>query len=278
MKKRIFWTLISLTLTFSLFGKPALAKVTLSDTVVYTFPLENNGELSVSDVNGNISIRGWDRDSARVTVEKVVTASQRKIAKRYLRDIKVNFDSDNSHLTIEPKFPKGVNGNRNFFDWIFGTGEHVGAKVNFLILVPKKIYAEAENVNGRIDVKYLTGELDIKCTNGRVTLEDVTGEISSKTVNGRIRATISDARNLQTLDLKTVNGSVSVWLPQNVGGRVDLSTMNGGISTDFPLEMQGKMLRHNVRGRLGKGHARIRINTLNGSIHLFKKHIGREEE
>ena len=42
------------------------AKVTLTDTSVYRFPLISDGDLSVSNINGNILIEGWGKDSAQV--------------------------------------------------------------------------------------------------------------------------------------------------------------------------------------------------------------------
>ncbi len=271
MKKIAYVWFAAFALSVLLLGTTAEAKVTVADTTVYSFSLAPEADLSVRNVNGGIVIRGWDKDSARVTVEKIVTASRSSVARHFLREVEINFDSDETHLDIEPKLPKGANGNWNFFDWIFGTGERAKVRVNFVILVPRKLNAEVENVNGRIDIKDLAGELDVKCTNGRVTLENVTGDISAKTVNGRLRVKISDARALDDLTLKTINGSVTVWLPNDIGGKVDLGTLNGSITTDFPLELRGKIAKHEMRGRIGKGHSRIRINTLNGSIRLLKQ-------
>jgi DUF4097 and DUF4098 domain-containing protein YvlB len=276
MKKSLLVLLAAFGGVVFALANPVQAKVTVTDTTVHRFPLTANGDLSVSNVNGNILIEGWDRDSVRVTVEKIVTASRKTVARRFLRETKVIFDSDGTYLNVEPRFPRGANGNRNFFDWIFGTGQHASVRVNFHILVPRNLNADIESVNGRIEVRKIVGELDAKCTNGRVQLYDVSGQISAKTVNGRIRVTVSDAGHLRNLTLKTVNGSVAVWLPDDVGGKVNLSTLNGSITTDFPLEVRGKMGRHELRGRMGKGHARIRINTLNGSIRLLRK--GHEEK
>jgi lia operon protein LiaG len=65
------------------------------------------------------------------------------------------------------------------------------------------------------------------------------------------------------------SGSVSLRLPANAGAEVDIETGSGGIETDFPIEVT-RMERNSLRGRLGDGKGRIRIDSGSGRVRLIR--------
>ena len=55
------------------------------------------------------------------------------------------------------------------------------------------------------------------------------------------------------------------------GANADIhaSTVNGHISTDFPLTVRGRMVvGKSLQGTIGSGGHELKLNTVNGSIHL----------
>ncbi len=246
------------------------AEVKLRETTVRVFPLSPDGDISISNVNGQIQIEAWDKDSVKVSTEKIIRTSSKEKGQEYLKELKIEFETGNDFLSIKPHFPKHTGEGWNFFDWIFGTGSRVRATVNFHLSVPRQSSLESSSVNGSTRITGLTGEIDVKGTNGRIVLNDVSGDITGKTVNGSIRARILDARGLSSLVLKTINGSITTKLPETAGGHIELSTVNGSIESDFPIELVGKISKHKMKARIGKGHSRIRLSTINGAIRLNK--------
>ena len=246
------------------------AEVKLRETGVRVVPLAPHGDISISNVNGQIQIEAWDKDSVKVATEKIIRASSKEKAQEYLKELKIEFDFGSDFLNVKPIFPKHTGEGWNFFDWIFGTGSRVRATVNFHLWVPRQSSIESSSVNGSTRITGTTSEIDVKGTNGRIVLKDVTGDISGETVNGSIRARISDGVNLSSLVLKTINGSITIELPETAGGHIVLKTVNGSIESDFPIEFTGKISRHKMKGRFGKGHSRVELTTINGAIR-FKK-------
>ena len=246
------------------------AEVKQTETIVRVFPLPSEGDISISNVNGQIQIEAWDKDSVRVSAEKIIRASSKEKAQEYLKELKIEFETESDFLSIKPIFPKHTGEGWNFFDWLFGTGSRIRATVNFHLWVPRQSSIESSSVNGSTRITGTTGEIDTKGTNGRLLFKDVCGDISGETVNGSISARILNGGSLNSLVLKTINGSITIELPETAGGHIVLKTVNGSIESDFPIEFTGKISRHKMKGHFGKGHSRVELTTINGAIRVRK--------
>ena len=63
-------------------------------------------------------------------------------------------------------------------------------------------------------------------------------------------------------------GSITVELPSSVSARVEAKTVNGGIESDFPLTVTGRFGPRRVSGTIGGGGRDLRLETVNGGIHI----------
>jgi DUF4097 and DUF4098 domain-containing protein YvlB len=105
--------------------------------------------------------------------------------------------------------------------------------------------------------------------NGGINVS-TSGLAKANTVNGSIKASMGRADWTGDLDFETVNGSITVEMPADVGARVKASTVNGGMETDFPLTIQGKFSNRKMEGTIGGGGRDLNLETVNGSIRLKK--------
>jgi lia operon protein LiaG len=65
------------------------------------------------------------------------------------------------------------------------------------------------------------------------------------------------------------SGGVTLRLPASLGATVDIETGSGGIDTDFEVKVQ-RMERHALRGTVGNGRGRVRIEAGSGTVRLLK--------
>lgn len=82
----------------------------------------------------------------------------------------------------------------------------------------------------------------------------------------------TDIELLSTVDELTVDGGsggVTVRVPASLGADVDIETGSGGIQSDFPVQTT-RLEQNHLRGRIGDGHARIRIESGSGRVQLLK--------
>src|SRR6266542_3281068 len=99
--------------------------------------------------------------------------------------------------------------------------------------------------------------LSLKTNNGGISIDDVNGrlELSGERWDG------------EALDVKTTNGGVSMFIPENYSAHLETGTVNGHLSIDFPVTVQGKITRE-VAVNLGAGGATIRAMTTNGGVRI----------
>lgn len=143
-------------------------------------------------------------------------------------------------------------------------------QVRFVVRVPAGVRFVARTVNGGIDAKGLSGDVDAKTVNGGIKLE-TTGRAEAQTVNGSIEASMGRADWSGTNEFKTVNGAIRLDLPADLSADVTAKTVNGGIETDFPLTVKGRFSRRSMQGTIGAGGRGLELETVNGGIHLSRR-------
>ncbi len=144
--------------------------------------------------------------------------------------------------------------------------------VEFRVLVPKGVKVGVSTVNGSVDVEDATDEVDAHTVNGDVTASSSGGPVSATTVNGSVRASMARVPSDEDLEFTTVNGSVIVELPADVGADVELGTLNGSLHTDFEMTVRGRLQPKRLSAHIGKpGGPHITLHTVNGSIELRKR-------
>jgi DUF4097 and DUF4098 domain-containing protein YvlB len=117
---------------------------------------------------------------------------------------------------------------------------------------------------GDIDVKTL--EADVGSGGLRLThvkSDHVTADVGSGGLDLDLTAPVSD------LKVETGSGGVTLRLPAAQGADLDIETGSGGIQSDFAIQTN-RMSRNHLRGRIGDGNARFRIEAGSGSIRLLK--------
>jgi DUF4097 and DUF4098 domain-containing protein YvlB len=144
-------------------------------------------------------------------------------------------------------------------------------EVQFTVRVPRGVNVDVGTVNGSVDVRGATGEVNASSVNGGVDAVSDGGPVSASTVNGSIRASM---RTLGRGDLEfsTVNGSITVELPEQLDADIRMNTVNGSLSSrDFPLTVSGRLNPQNMRATIGKGGTRLSFSTVNGNVEIRKR-------
>ena len=138
--------------------------------------------------------------------------------------------------------------------------------VAFTVGVPAGVDFVARHVNGTVSASGLTGDVEARTVNGNI---DVTagGHARAVTVNGSISATLGGENWNREGFFETVNGSVTLTLPETADTDVSVRTANGSIRTDLPITDTDER-RQRFEGRLGEGGGALRVRTVNGAVRL----------
>ncbi|MCI0414025.1 DUF4097 family beta strand repeat-containing protein [bacterium] len=223
---------------------------TEEEVVHKTFPLNEQGIVDLSNVNGDVTIRGWDKNEVDMKATK-------RGPSYYLDLIEIKIDSTPARLSIDTKYPRGR--------------KEANVSVTYELTVPKHAVLDAiHTVNGGIEISGVEGEIKINTVNGSAEIEGSKSTVDAETVNGRITATWLDFPKQGDVSMRTVNGGLKLHLPNNANADVKASSMNGTIRTDFPITVQGRFVSRSLSGKIGEGGTNIDLETINGSIDILK--------
>lgn len=100
---------------------------------------------------------------------------------------------------------------------------------------------------------------------GVVLTELLSADVRVDTGSGSVELGL--AADVDRLDVETGSGSVRVLATGDLGAEFEAETGSGRIDVGFPLEVTS-MRRNHVRGRIGDGDGRIRVETGSGGITL----------
>lgn len=209
--------------------------------------------LTVENVNGNVTIRTWDKDEIKVEGEKSAATEDE------LKQIDLQIELSDTSARLKVKLPKRSG-------WF---GNTIRAGVHFEIMVPASTRLEHVScVNSSVKLDGLRGAVVARSVNGRIEAANLAGDADLHTVNGRVEASFAEVTAGRKYSLETVNGSVQVRMPKQAGLDVDISTVNGGIDCSLPITLQRSHGRHKLSGKTGDGGASFRARTVNGSVHI----------
>jgi Putative adhesin len=140
-------------------------------------------------------------------------------------------------------------------------------KVNFVVQVPAGVRFAGATVNGNVDAQGLGADVRATTVNGDVDVR-TTGFAEARTVNGDISLRLGRSDLTDDVEFETVNGSITIEMPEGLDADFRASTVNGSIDSDFPITVTGKVSRRSLRGSIGAGGPELRLSTVNGSIRL----------
>ncbi|WP_146180205.1 DUF4097 family beta strand repeat-containing protein [Opitutus sp. ER46] len=220
-----------------------------------THPFQADGTLSLHNVNGEVTVRTWDRNEIQITGERSAKTEEE------LALIELKIDPRPERVAIDVKLPKRKKG------W-FGGGE-IRANVEFTITVPVGARLDAvSTVNGTVNIQGVRGRVHASTVNGAVKAVDIAGDVSLSTVNGGINAQLAALQADGEVEAECVNGGVTLKLPANASAKIDASVVNGGIDCDFPVQVNGKIGGRRLNGVIGDGATKVKARTVNGGVRI----------
>jgi hypothetical protein len=223
MKTRIFFRSSGLLLTvgLSLLGGLCVhaSEGTSTASVKLSSP-DKPATLRIDMPWADIHIAGVDGDTVTVvsSLAKKTVEHNRKDGLRRLDD-DVSFDL-NEHDNLVRLSLAGEN------PWAVHDGD-------FRISVPRMIaLAIKTQAGGDLDIKGVTGDIEVNAMNGEVRLDGLVGSTVINTMNGEVRATYAQAPQ-KLVSITSMNGAVSLRVPADTKANVRLRNQNGAIFTDF---------------------------------------------
>jgi DUF4097 and DUF4098 domain-containing protein YvlB len=245
----------------------ALARGSDNDSVVteefhHTYALSANGRVELQNINGAVHIAAWDQNEVKVDAVKRARTEDR------LKDVEIRVDASADSISIETHYREQDEG--------WHSGHNNPASVEYTLTVPRSARLdEIKLINGGLDVTGATGEVHASCINGKLTAHGLAGQAKLATINGPLDANFEHLP-AASIELSSVNGPLELTMPSDAKASIEATTVSGGIDNDFGLHTNNhRYVGHDLRGELGGGGVRIRLNNVNGPIHVHHANDGR---
>ena len=246
------------------------------------------GSFRLHNANGRTRVIGEEREDIEVRAAKTARAESSDAARVLVDDIRVLCGMVGEILELEVDVPRKWNrrGHANLELRVpRGMNVEITASNGKVCIESLRGAVRARSSNGSIDIADVVGDIEINtsnakiccsCThgrlvarssNGKIELEEHCGSVDASTSNGLIRASM-DELGKDGVQLATSNGRIVLELPEEVDAEIDVRVDNGVIRNDRPLCKSTRERSGQLRGRLGRGGALIKLRTSNGSICL----------
>ena len=223
------------------------------EIVDQSYPLAAGGSVALDNVNGDVSIEGWERNEVRVYAVKSASSPE------LLDELVVKVDADKNQVRIDTRYPSMSGSDHE---------HHRFTKVEYTLSVPRSaMLDEIDLVNGNLTVVGVEGGVDADTVNGNIMVRDCAGNADLGTVNGVIEAHIDRLAFGDKLDMESVNGRLDLYLASSIGADLRAESVNGSLKNDFGIDVRkGKYVGSDFQGSVGGGGATVSLETVNGSI------------
>jgi len=219
-----------------------------------SFVVGDNASLVVDNLNGKVDIKAWSRDEVKVMA--TLMARDEDDAE----NVEVILTQRNDKVKVETEYE------RSFFGH-----NHSQVKVDYQIMVPAHIdLDDIDLTNGSLTIQGVTGELNASLVNGSITSDGMASDTKVDTVNGSIQLTFSpNLDDVNSIEVNSVNGSLTLHLPEDLNASIEAETSNGSIRNDYGLHVvKRRIMGQTLDGEVGNGKTQIDLDSVNGSIRL----------
>lgn len=227
------------------------ASVTGQETVITkSFALDDDSTFSLKNVDGDVSVEGWDEERAEVKIiKRGGNADQRRAAHVVLANT-----GEQIHL-VTAATPGGP------------------VEVRYELKLPRDL-RELHIAAAKSEVRAARfgGSLVVDVERGSIELEDVTGETRTNIIKGHTKINFKDAAHDGAQQFTTVSGNVEVRFAEGADADLKAETVTGEIEADpaLGLRVEKRFAGQNATGRLGDGGDPVLIKVVNGNIKIRK--------
>jgi len=196
-----FAFLVMLVASVSLSGQDHTSRESLDRK----YRVSRETTLEIQNKYGRIDVITWDRDTAEIQVEILLTESSTSRLRKLKEDVSIHFSKTGDYIQARSQF-ESESGRiarelKSIGHTITGSNKHV--EINYTVHVPEWLDLVLTNKFGDIYMDNLSGNVEIDLSNGVINADNLQGSTSINLSfgNGLVRSMGSGTINLSYSDM-----------------------------------------------------------------------------
>jgi Putative adhesin len=254
----------------------AATVISLGGSADTTIAVSKGTALQIANFAGEVTVKAWDKNAVRVLTD---APGGEHVVIKYEGDMLLvkGYSKRAAQRSID----------MNLFvpAWmdLAVSGIHTDVSID-----GTKGRVRVETVHGDIAVSGGREKIELNAVNQDIHLMDAVGIVLSETVNGdmilqRIESDSVDVstvngeifyegsiRNRGVYRFTSHNGDIAVALPKTADAMVNVSTFSGDFASEFPVSLTETKQGRQFCFIMGRGSARVDLESFQGTIHIFR--------
>jgi hypothetical protein len=275
-------TLIILMITASF--EAAAEPITETRSWTQTYPVSTSqARLEIGNIWGDVRVSAGSDDKITVAIHEVRSAQNQTTFDRSLDILRLNVIADESGVSMQVGDPSGSW--RSGF-WNKGNPcRRCEVVYTFDVQVPVGTRVDVSTVNdGQINISGIKGGISASNVNGPIFINELYSCEFVESINGVVKLNFDKAPS-SDCNIETLNGDISLTMPENTGLDVAITPSNGRMTTNFQVDTylippQIDHIQENGKNRyriqqlagirLAGGGPTFAISSFNGDISIQK--------
>lgn len=158
----------------------------------------------------------------------------------------------------------------NGWNWLRLLGRDKAA-VEYVVQVPRHTQLTGvHSVDGRVKIDGVAGAITATTVDGEMNIENAANDLKLNAVDGKISVSMDTLGAGQSVSLHTVDGGITLAVPENADAIFSVQTIDGDVSSEFSELQPNKesVVGHKLNGKLRAGSAEVAAATVDGSVHI----------
>lgn len=226
------------------------AEVSGDETVITkTFKLADGATFSIQNLNGPVTIEGWDADEAEVKITKHGGSA----AERRGAPVMHTYSEKELSFRTPPQSYAGLE------------------EVEYEVKLPRRMGpVQINTIRSNIELSDLDAPVTVNVQQGNIELSNVRGATNAQTTQGNIEVSLESLASGAAQSFNAINGNLTLQLSPQVNADLQAETINGDIEIDddFGLKIEKRMVGQRLAGPIGKGGPRLVAKAISGDIKI----------
>ena len=242
---------------------------------IRTFPVDGITKINAFSINGKVAIEATEGTEIIVKITRSCLGEDENDAQKYIGNVTVKDTIVEGTLILKAKTPK--TDVRNYTTQIEikapGSIYPILSTINGGITIENMTAGgEGSSTNGGITFESCVGKVIGLAENGRITATDHSGSIDVKTSNGLIECNVLTLKKDESVNLKTTNGGIKLYLPAGISASIDAKTTNGKVTINGFTNIDYVVNKPtHKKAKVGDGDTSIHVETTNGMVSIKGK-------